>query len=101
MSKFTHKSSKLAALLSAMIGFFAAESRLSAQIFYYLNGEPASPEVSQVMASNQLAPGSYWLLPNGNFGVDGSPYPMGNIYRSLSLSERRRLYRPGEILGGD
>src|SRR5262245_59121264 len=44
--------------------------------------------------------GVYWFNPyTGASGYVGNPWPMGYISgRHRSLSERRRLYRPGEIL---
>lgn len=48
--------------------------------------------------------GNYWIRKDGLWGYAGDPAPRGRIgdyCRRPSLSERRKLYRPGEILGPD
>ena len=91
----------LLALTVATLATVAAESPVRAQDWYFVNGKPVTRDVAQTMAANGLGFGYYWLAPNGNWGVVGNSDPIGNIHRHLGLSERRRLYRPGEILGGD
>jgi hypothetical protein len=55
--------------------------------------------VAQTMTARGLPYGYYWLQPNGNWGFEGSSDVVGNIYgRQPSLSERGRLYYPGELL---
>ncbi|MEM7178047.1 MAG: hypothetical protein AAF503_10110 [Pseudomonadota bacterium] len=77
-----------------------------------VNGRLLSPaEVSWFsrMSCGPIWPGNYWYdVASGYWGYAGRPTPIGHIRdRCLrapqprkSLSERRQLYRPGEILGG-
>ena len=81
------------------------ERPAGAQVFYTVNGVPASPAVTMYMARNGLPPGAYWLNQLGYWGVAGNPMPMGNIYAGRAapaprpgLSQRGLLYSPGEIL---
>ncbi len=76
--------------------------------YYTVNGQVPPLAVAQYMASNRLPSGNYWLNNQGDWGVVGSVWPNGNIYTGAytstshqSLSERRQLYRPGEILSGN
>ena len=101
MSIVANRRLRLTALVAATLGYVAVTSTASAQDWYFVNGRPVTPDVAQMMAGMGLEFGSYWLAPNGNWGAVGNPYPLGNVNRHLSLSERRQLYRPGEILGGD
>ena len=85
--------------LAAAIGFLATVSAAHPQDWYYVNRQPASFAVAQAMAARGLPFGYYWLQPNGNWGFEGSSDAVGNIYgRQPSLSERGRLYSPGELL---
>jgi len=85
--------------LIATLGFLATGAVAKAQGWYYVNGQPAAPAVAELMAAEGLPFGSYWLQPNGNWGVARNSDVVGNIYgRRPSLSERGRLYYPGEIL---
>jgi hypothetical protein len=69
---------KLAAV--AVAAFLAiAPNAARAQVFYTVNGQPAPPNLSQFMAANGLPFGNYWLHQNGDWGVVGSMYPLGNI----------------------
>jgi len=52
----------------------------SAQVYYTINGQVAPPDIAYSMAAKGLPPGNYWLAQNGNWGVVGSAYPLGNIY---------------------
>jgi hypothetical protein len=91
--------SKIIACLAAVLGLVATVSVASAQDWYYINGQPASLDVAQAMAARGLPFGYYWLQPNGNWGFAGNPDAVDNIYgRRPSLSERGRLYSPGELL---
>jgi hypothetical protein len=97
--KITSRRSKLMAWLAVTFGLVATVSASSAQDWYYINRQPASLDIAQVMAARGLPFGYYWLQPNGNWGVEGSSDVVGNIYgRRPSLSERGRLYGPGELL---
>jgi hypothetical protein len=60
-------------------------------------------------ACSRVPDGHYWLnLQTGQWGYAGEPWVRGHIgdacrpaaQRRPSLSERGRLYRPGEILNG-
>jgi hypothetical protein len=86
---------------------FAAIAAPAAAQYYTLNGQTPPPSVAQYMAANMLPSGDYWLTNEGYWGVMGSNAPLGNIYAGSSssrphrsLSERGRLYYPGEILNG-
>jgi hypothetical protein len=99
LKSMTSPRAKLIAWLAAALGFVATVSVASAQGWYYINRQPASPSVAQAMAARGLPFGYYWLAPNGNWGFEGSSDVVGNIYgRQPSLSERGRLYYPGELL---
>jgi hypothetical protein len=91
--------SRRAALFAAALGFLATFSVANAQDWYYINGQPASLSWAQAMAARGLPYGNYWLHSNGNWGFEGNPEVVGNINgRQPSLSERGRLYSPGELL---
>jgi hypothetical protein len=97
--KITSRRSKLTAWLAVTFGLVATVSAASAQDWYYINRQPASLDIAEVMAARGLPFGYYWLQPNGNWGFEGSSDVVGNIYgRRPSLSERGRLYGPGELL---
>jgi hypothetical protein len=99
MKPMTSRRSRLVAWLAAACGFVATVSVASAQDWYYINRQPASLEIAHAMAARGLPFGYYWLQPNGNWGFEGSSDVVGNIYgRRPSLSERGRLYYPGELL---
>lgn len=41
------------------------------------------------LARMQVAPGFYWLAPNGNIGVQGYPQPLGNLYVAFQAATQR------------
>ena len=89
---------KSIAWLAAAFGLVASVA-IAQEDWYYINGQPASPAMAQAMAARGLPYGNYWLQANGNWGLEGNPDVVGNIYgRRPSLSERGRLYYPGELL---
>ena len=97
---------KTLAASSLALGIAATAAPAAAQ-YYTLNGQTPPPSVAQYMAANGLPSGDYWLTNQGYWGVMGSNEPLGNIYGGSassrphrSLSERGRLYYPGEILNG-
>ena len=95
----TNRCTKRVTWLAAAIGLAATVSAAHSQDWYYVNRQPASFAVAQAMAARGLPFGYYWLQPNGNWGFEGSSDVVGNIYgRQPSLSERGRLYSPGELL---
>ena len=95
----TNRSTKRVTWLAAAIGLVATVTAAHPQDWYYVNRQPASFAVAQAMAGRGLPFGYYWLQPNGNWGFEGSSDVVGNIYgRQPSLSERGRLYSPGELL---
>jgi heptaprenylglyceryl phosphate synthase len=99
MNSMTSPRSKLVAWLVAAVGFVATVSVANAQDWYYINRQPAPLSLAQAMAARHLPYGYYWLQPNGNWGFEGSSDAVGNIYgHQPSLSERGRLYYPGELL---
>ena len=99
MKPMSSRRAKLIVWLAAALGFVATVPVASAQNWYYINRQPASPSVAQVLAARGLPFGYYWLQPNGNWGFEGSSDAVGNIYgHQPSLSQRGRLYYPGELL---
>lgn len=93
----SRRSKTLAAMVA--LSFIATVAVANAQSWYYVNGQPVSPAIAQLLAARGLPFGYYWLRPNGNWGIAGNSDVVGNTYgRRPSLSERRRLYYPGEIL---
>lgn len=73
-----------------------------------INGKRLTPAEYAWLANYSCGPvpaGSYWInLQTGQWGYAGSARIMGHVRdrcRRPSLSERRRLYRPGEILSGN
>ena len=95
----TSTRSTLIAWLAAGFGLAATVSVASAQDWYYINRQPAPPSLAQLMAARGLTFGYYWLQQNGNWGFEGNSDVVGNIYgRQPSLSERGRLFSPGELL---
>jgi len=99
MKPMTSTRSKLAVWLVIAFGFVATVSAARAQDWYYINRQPAPPDVAQAMAARGLPYGYYWLQPNGNWGFEGNSDVVGNISgRRPSLSERGLLYSPGELM---
>lgn len=95
----TSRRLRLTAWLAAVFGLAATVSAASAQNWYYINRQPAPLGVARLMATRGLPFGYYWLRANGNWGFEGNSDVVGNIYgRRPSLSERGRLYYPGELL---
>lgn len=72
----------------AMLAF--APAALRAQIYYTINGQPASPGLSYMLAARGLPFGNYWLRQNGDWGVIGSFYPIGNIHANAGNAGNAR-----------
>ena len=99
MKPMTSTRSKLAVWLVIAFGFVETVSAARAQDWYYINRQPAPPDVAQAMAARGLPYGYYWLQANGNWGFEGNSDVVGNISgRRPSLSERGLLYSPGELM---
>jgi hypothetical protein len=67
---------------------------------YFLNSAQIQQLEQQGCVS--IPNGNYWLRNDGWWGYAEDPTPRGKLgeyCRKPSLSERRLLYRPGEILG--
>src|SRR5689334_4785080 len=72
--------------------------------YVMVNGHFMNP--AQIRLLDQLAciaipEGNYWLRNNGLWGYADDPTPrgrLGDYCRKPGLSQRRMLYRPGEIL---
>jgi len=89
----------LGLIVAVAFGMLTISTAADAQGWYYINNQPASPEVAAAMAARGLQFGYYWLDANGNWGMAGSSDVRSNIYgRRPSLSERGLLYSPGELL---
>lgn len=67
-----------AALLA--IGGLGLAAPAMAQVYYTINGIPASPGLTRQLANGGLPFGHYWLAKNGNWGLVGSTRVLGNIY---------------------
>jgi|SRR5215467_13680809 len=92
-------SSPLSLIIAVAFGVLTISTAADAQGWYYVNNQPASPEIAAAMAARGLPFGYYWLNANGNWGMAGSSDVRSNIYgRRPSLSERGLLYSPGELL---
>lgn len=90
----------------------AAPSQAQTARFVVINGirfDDATLAQLDRAACTRVPDGHYWLnLQNGQWGYAGEPWVRGYIgeacrpapAREPSLSERGRLYRPGEILNG-
>jgi hypothetical protein len=101
------KKARLVAALALIAALTSVNPSAEAQVYYTINGQPASPFAARYMAANGLPPGHYWLNAWGYWGVAGNPIPLGNINAARGaglqrpgLSQRGMLYRPGEILNG-
>lgn len=92
-------------LVSCLAGAATAER------FIVVNGQRLSPAEIRSLERWTCTPvpsGAYWLnRQSGIWGYAGNPSPQGHISdhcrrqtRRSSLSERGRLYAPGEILRG-
>jgi hypothetical protein len=94
----TSRRGKLLACLALAFGFVAAVSAASAEGWYYINRQPASLDIAQVMAARGLPFGYYWLQPNGNWGFEGNSDVVGNIYGAASEPVRAGAFvLPGRI----
>jgi hypothetical protein len=98
----------LAALPAALLTAPAAQAQSR---WVFVNGVRMSDLQVMEMARAHcrfIPNGSYWWIPQtGAWGVAGNPVRQGFVgdlcpgaQPSPSLSERGRLYRPGEILNG-
>ena len=100
----------VAAWVVVFVGLLAADAPASAQTRRVLvNGQRMSDvQVAQLerRACTGIPDGNYWLnLQTGAWGYAGNPRMQGVLGDACareqppgSLSERRKLYRPGEIL---
>jgi hypothetical protein len=70
---------KYVAIVAAAI-LTTAPNPANAQVYYTINGQAAPANIAYSMAAMGMPPGNYWLAQNGNRGVVGSAYPLGNIY---------------------
>lgn len=99
--------------LSAIVAAVALtlSSTAQAQRTVIVNGErldDAQIAWLEGVACTSIPDGVYWVdRSSGAWGYAGNPRPMGHVgeacgqtRRHRSLSERRLLYAPGEILGG-
>jgi hypothetical protein len=93
-----NRSSRFAAVVAAALGTIVICGTAQAQM-YIVNGGPAHPAIAQYFAGRNLPSGYYWVNNNGNWGFAGDATVVGNLYgRHPSLSERRMLFSPGELM---
>ena len=107
------RTSVSAALAAALLGLVLPSPEALAQTRRVtLNGQALSDaQVARLDAlqCTRIPDGHYWMdLQTGIWGYARSPQPQGRLGdrcadtpRQPSLSERRQLYRPGEILSGN
>ena len=93
----------MAFLVMGIVSSFVANPAHAGR-YVIVNGHFLNP--AQIQRLDQLAcisvpDGGYWLRSDGLWGYAEDPRPrgtLGDYCRMPSLSERRLLYRPGEIL---
>ena len=99
MSTTRSRFSKLVTILAVAWGTMVLCGVAQAQGWYIVNGQPASRELAEYLARRGLRFGYYWLQQNGNWGFAGNSDAVANIHgRQPSLSERGRLFSPGELM---
>jgi hypothetical protein len=94
------------AVLSLVLSLTAAAPAAAQNRWVVVNGERLSDvQVAYLeqRACTRIPNGQYWLNPNtGAWGYARNPQVQGILGEACqsgrSLSERRKLYRPGEIL---
>jgi hypothetical protein len=97
---------RLASLLLLLLGLFGAAPASAQNRWVVLNGERLSDvqiAYLEQRACTRIPNGQYWLNTNtGAWGYARNPQVQGIFGEACqprrSLSERRKLYRPGEIL---
>ncbi len=93
----------LAFMLMGIAGSLVANPAYG-QRYVIVNGyflSPAQIQGLEQQACTSIPNGNYWLRNDGWWGYAQDPIPrgrLGDYCRKPSLSERRQLYRPGEIL---
>jgi hypothetical protein len=96
-----------ASILAAVASFFLAAPAMGQSRWVIVNGARLSDsQVAQLerRACTRIPNGQYWLDTNtGAWGYARNPQVQGTFGDACrqprkSLSERRQLYRPGEIL---
>jgi hypothetical protein len=66
-----------------------------AQVYYTINGQPAAPATTLMMAQKGLAPGAYWYdARTGNWGRMGSVYLTGNNLNGGARKEQTNATLP-------
>ena len=99
MLSIRSRSSIYVAIVAAALGVVVICSTAHAQALYIVNGSPAHPAIAQYFAGRNLPSGYYWVNNNGNWGFAGDATVVGNLYgQRPSLSERRMLFAPGELM---
>lgn len=61
---------------------------------YINNRELQTREATQlahIFGYYQAIPGRYWMNPNGDLGVEGFPYAIGNVYMAIAIAQRNQV----------
>jgi hypothetical protein len=84
--RMTSRRSTLTTWLATAFALAVTVSVASAQNWYYINRQPATPSLAQFMAARGLPVGYYWLRSNGDWGIEGNPNVLGNINQGSGRS---------------
>ena len=47
-------------------------------------------QLANIFGYYQAIPGRYWMNPNGDLGVEGYPYAIGNVYMAIAIAQRNQ-----------
>ena len=74
-------------------GNLSADASNGNSSVYINNRELQSGEAMQIanlFGYYQPVPGRYWMNANGDIGVEGYPYAIGNVYMAIAIAQRSR-----------
>lgn len=61
----------------------------------YINGRQLqaveAQQIAMLFGYYQPVPGRYWMNANGDLGVEGYPYAIGNIYMAIAIAQRSQV----------
>jgi len=75
-------------------GVLAANASRGSSGVYINKRELESTEATQLANAfgyYQAIPGRYWMNPNGDLGVEGYPYAIGNVYMAIAIAQRNQV----------
>jgi hypothetical protein len=47
-------------------------------------------QLARIFGYNHPVPGWYWMNANGDLGVEGYPYAIGNVYNAIAIAQRNQ-----------